>query len=860
MLTSEPRVRRPAAGRALISVVAAWCLACPAPAQETSAQDQAEVTPVPQPEIVEVIGTTPITGVGQSVDRFPYQVQTISSEDLQRSLSSSFTDYAERHLGSVSISEAQNHPRQPDLFYRGFVLSPLLGLPQGLSVYQDGVRINEIFGDTMNWDLLPEAAIDRVSVIGGSNPLFGLNTLGGALSLTTKDGFRHGGHRLQLDGGSFGRGSAQFESGGNSGMANVGSVGYFVAGNYFHEDGWQDESESDINNLFVSLDYRSVDEDSSLGLDYTYGGTELIGNGPAPVELLQAEGRSSVFTTPDITENNLHFANLMGMHWITPQLQVSGNLYFRSNDTEALNGDGTEFGSCSFTEFGAMPAPSLCAEDTLGNLRADVNAFMAENPGLLGIDDDTLALELLQARSVLAPDVVPQIDDFADRLNNALIEDQDGMTVTALQADGSTERDAIQNLSMREQRGYGGTVQATSLYSIAGRQNQFVLGGAYTEGRVDFVSTVEVGTLDDNRRVGGTGLFIPEEGTGLEGRTRTFSVYLQDSLELYQDLYFMLAARYNHTRISLSDRGGQSPFTAPREDLNGRHSFSRVNPVVGLSYVWSPGLSLYASYNESSRAPTPIELVCADAEAPCSLPNAFLADPPLEQVVLRGVETGARGSLGAALSWNLGLYYTQNEDDIIFQSTGGISSNEGFFANVGDTRRWGGELGLSGSWRRLGWGLNYGYVRATYEDEFQVSSPNHPFANDDNEGLFSVSSGDRIPGIPEHSVKARLELDWTKSLRIGTSSSYYSDRFRRGDEANLDEELEDYFLTSVYADYRPGDVVSFFLKIDNVFDTNYETFGLYGEPDEVLGAGFENPRFVSPGRERSLVIGLRVSI
>ena len=37
-----------------------------------------------------------------------------------------------------------------------------------------------------------------------------------------------------------------------------------------------------------------------------------------------------------------------------------------------------------------------------------------------------------------------------------------------------------------------------------------------------------------------------------------------------------------------------------------------------------------------------------------------------------------------------------------------------------------------------------------------------------------------------------------------------------------------------------------FARVDNVFDAEYETFGLVGAADEVLGDEFEDPRFVSP--------------
>lgn len=154
----------------------------------------AEATPGQEAEVleeIEVIGVTPTHGVGLPKERIPVNIQAATEANLKRAKTLDLSDYLNRHLGSVTINAAQNNPLQPDLQYRGFTASLLLGLPQGIAVYQNGVRINEVFGDTVNWDLIPESAIASINLIGGSNPLFGLNTLGGALSIETKNGFTH---------------------------------------------------------------------------------------------------------------------------------------------------------------------------------------------------------------------------------------------------------------------------------------------------------------------------------------------------------------------------------------------------------------------------------------------------------------------------------------------------------------------------------------------------------------------------------------------------------------------------------------------------------------------------------------------
>src|ERR1700735_772850 len=194
----------------------------------------ATVTELPQ---VTVISNTPLEGLGLPLNQIPANVQTANSKDMESQQTLGIADYLNNNFSGVSISESQDNPFQPDINYHGFTASPLLGTPEGLSVYVDGVRVNESFGDTVNWDLIPESAISTVSLISGSNPVFGLNTLGGALSIQTKSGHDNPGTEIEAYGGSFGRRSVQAETGGESGAFD-----YFLTGTYFDETGWRNLS------------------------------------------------------------------------------------------------------------------------------------------------------------------------------------------------------------------------------------------------------------------------------------------------------------------------------------------------------------------------------------------------------------------------------------------------------------------------------------------------------------------------------------------------------------------------------------------------------------------------------------------
>jgi len=767
----------------------------------SSTHTLAEETDVIQYESIEVIGITPSHGTGLPVNMIPYSVQSATAEDIDKSKSLSLSDFLNRNLGSVSINEAQNNPLQPDIQYRGFTSSPLLGLPQGLAVYQNGVRVNEAFGDVVNWDLIPKSSIATINLIGGANPIFGLNTLGGAISVTTKNGFTHEGHSLEVYGGSFERVVTTIESGGNNG-----AWGYFFTGSYFDEQGWRDASPSNALNLFGAISWRG--DDSTLDLSFNHGDTELIGNGPIPVEL-EAIDRSAIFTSPDITENNLFLVNLEGTHWLNDEIQLAGNIFYRSNDTDSFNGDGTEFEQCD-------------------------DGFLHE----WDEDDDDA-----------------NTNGVCNAAEGEVVVDQNGKPIPNTVA--GADLDAINNISSREQESFGSNIQTSFLNDLFDHQNYLIIGASYNQALAGFGAVVEAASLNADRSTSGTGLFAVADGTQIKTHTRTWSIYITDTFSITDNLTLTLSGRYNNTSVKIGDRSTLNPLVDPDDPtaLNGEHDYARFNPAVGLNWSFHPNIVVYGSYSESARAPTTVELSCADPAAPCNLPNAFLADPPLEQVVTKSFEGGFRGTFNSGIKWNLGAFHSINNDDIIFISTGGISSNEGFFDNIGNTKRLGIELGFSGAWGKLDWFTNYSYLQATFDDNFTSSSPSNPFA--EANGDIAVEEGDRIPGLPEHNLKIGGDYHITAKLTIGSDLVYNSDQYFRGDEANLLDTIDGHIVINARASYQFNKIISIFANVNNLLDSEYETFGLLGEPEEIF-AGFTNPRFVGVGTPISGFIGMKI--
>jgi len=753
----------------------------PATGFAQSAGDRSGGSAAPRPlEEVTVIAVTPFHGLDVPVDKVPGNIQQATGAEIERLHGADLGEFMNRRLGSVFVNEAQGNPLQPDVQFRGFVASPLLGQSQGISVYQNGVRINDPFGDTVNWALVPETAIASIDLIPGSNPLFGLNALGGALSIRTKSGFTASGTNGEIQAGSFERAVAEVESG----ASFDDRLSYYGSARYLDEDGWRQFSPSRALHLFGDVSWRG--EAGSVSANFTSVDTDLIGNGPAPVELLERD-RSAIFTRPDRTENALALGSVTGTWQWTENTSFDGLAYFRRSDIRTLNGDESGFEAC-------QQEPSFVCEEA--------------EPG----EPEEIALDANGDPILFSPAV-------------------DGATV---------------NRSWTDQDGYGASLLLSVSRELGGHPNWLAVGATIDRSDTRFESNTELGTLDETRAAVPSGILVGESFVHVDSESRNHSLFFSDTLAVTPALGLTLSGRYNSTRIELRDQIGTA--------LNGAHEFSRFNGAAGVTWNVSPAAALYATYGESNRAPSPVELTCANPDDPCRLPNAFLSDPPLDQVIAENIEAGARGRW-RDVSWHVGLFRTTNKDDIIFISAGALT-NQGFFDNVGETRRMGMEARLTGRSfdERLLWAVHYTRLDATFRENFSVASPNNPAAID---GEITVRSGSRIPGVPEDLFKLSASYAFTSQLTVGADLLHQSNQFLRGDEANLLAPMPSYTVVNIGAEYRFNRNFLVFARIDNLFDTRYETFGLLGAADEVLGPEFDDPRFVSPAAPNAGWIGLK---
>ena len=769
----------------------------------------------PFAEQVRVVGVTPLLGSAIPRTRVPAAVFVINSNEIESRASSSIADLLNERLGTVSLEGVTTNPHQPTLRFRGFTASPLLGLPQGIAVYQNGVRVNEPFGDTVQFDLMPQFAVDRAQLSAGADPTYGLNALGGALALRLKNGFDNPGFRGEFSGGSFGRMTGTAEYG-----ANSGPWGLYVGTTHFDETGWRVQSPSQITQAVADVAFRSGRTDA--GITVTYADTNLNGNGPAPVELL-AFDRSAVFTFPDITNNRLAFVQGRYNLVVNSTWSIQASAYARKLDRQTFNGDEAEFGMCNDDALPAgAPADTLCH----------------------GVDDDS--------------DGVLDDDDDAQAEAQPLADIITGRFITRRDATG----DGAFNRTDTASDGYGATLQATARGTLGQREHILMFGASADVADVLFGMNSEIGTMTPTRTVTGSGLFAGVYGKGgddlfntkLKTENQAAGLYFSDTLSLTDRSHVTVSGRFNGVHISILDKLGTS--------LNGEHSFARFNPAVGTVFEATDTVSLFGRYSESNRAPTAAELSCADPAEPCRVPNAFISDPPLKQPVARSIEGGLRGQWTAnqrSVDWSISVYGTRIGDDILFVASPKLIGT-GYFQNAGDTQRTGMDIEVSGQVAHLGWYASYGFVHATFESFLQL--PGDEDVNDaaTKDGFLAVKPGDRMPGIPQHSVKAGILQGLTQKWDLAVETILGSSRFFLGDEGNDQPPLDGYGIVNARTTYRISDAIEFFARVDNVFDLGYETFGVLAELEvpirEVPNASI--PRFVGPGAPRSAFTGIRV--
>ncbi|MBN8992661.1 MAG: TonB-dependent receptor [Rhizobiales bacterium] len=735
---------------------------------------------------------TPTAGSGMDVDKVAAGINAVGAAQIARTGSLNIADVLQQQVPGIIISDATGNPFMPDIQFRGFVASPVAGTPQGLAVYQNGVRVNEAFGDTVNWDLIPTAAIRSVTVV-TNNPAFGLNALGGAVNVQMKDGFNYKGAEINTMGGSFGRiqSSAQYGK-------QVDNFAVYAALEGLRENGFRNFSESAIRRFYGDVGYRS--DSSEFHLNVGAARNNFGASATVPVELLQNYW-GATYTTPQTTANSVAYVNLTGKVEATPTWTIEGSARVRAFQQKAVDGNPT--------------ATQQCAADQT----------------LLCFNDDDVPANGLNGVQLANP--------FPD---NAVL--------------GQIDRTTTRSVTT------GATLQATNTDQLFGHNNQFMVGASFDSGVSRFGASAELGTIAPNYVVNGSGIYLGPSGepisigpVSLRATNRYSGLYAQNTFDVTEAFSITGGGRFNHARIELEDQLGTA--------LNGEHTFTRFNPMIGGTYKINPGLTAYAGYSEANRAPTPLELACADPARPCIIAAFLVADPPLKQVVSRTIEAGFRGTKElniGTLGWKIGGFRATNADDIL-----AIPSPElqgfGYFQNVGRTRRQGIEAQVNLTSKTLQLYASYALVDARFLDALQVGS-HSPFA--DENGNVQILPGNRIPAIPRNRIKAGIDYSITDAFKVGGDALFVGSQYFVGDESNQAQRLPGYAVFNLHTSYQINKSIQIYARADNIFDNRYATYGTFFDTTDVPnfangGAPFADARSVSPARPRSFYAGMKAT-
>lgn len=797
---------------------------------------------------VDVIAITPLAGTDLALNQIAAPVQTATAADIRNSGALELGDFMNRRLNGVYINEMQANPFQPDVNFRGYTASPLLGTPEGISVYLDGVRQNQPFGDVVSWDLIPTNAIAEIQLMPDSDPLFGLNTLGGALSVQTKSGITHPGLEGSALYGSSGRKAVQAQWGGGKATG----FNWFFAGYAFHESGWRFDSPSDVRQGFGKLGWRTPKTDLALTMSYAYN--TLIGNGLQDYRLLNYN-YSSVYSIPDSTANRAPAFNFIARHSFTNALTFSSNAWYRNIRTESIDAN---FNTDALGNDIYQPTPDEQATLTA----AGITGFPTSG-----------------ANATNTP--FPKYPCIAEAL---VLGNPDGTC------------DGVNIFSKEVQNEYGASGQLTWAGPTRIGRNQFTAGASFDRGSVDFTQNTGYGYLNPNYTItsvpawqdGSTGV---DSRVDLHGLTPNWSLYFTDTLTLVKTVNLTVSGRFNRFEVANSDY--INPVPGPGS-LDGHYRYQRFNPAVGLT--WSPirTLNAYASYTQGSRAPTAIELGCADPNNPCSLPNALASDPPLDQVVTGTWEAGLRGKpelpFARNLNWNAGAFRAENRNDILFVSS--VILGTGYFQNFAKTRREGFDADLDGTIGHVTWSLNYTWLQATYQSTETVDGS----ANNTSDSALSgypgldgniyIHPGNRIPLIPKNMGKAYADYQATKKLAFDLNEVVVSSSYARGNENNAYQADGVYYLgpgvspgyaiTNFRAHYDLTRRLQVAVQIDNLFDHHYYTgaqlantalsaqgtvlanpFPAYADGPFAGSAPAQSATFFSPGAPRRAWVELR---
>jgi iron complex outermembrane receptor protein len=747
------------------------------------------------------------TGGGLTLSKVPGAVSRVTSDQIEADGTLQVQNILQQQVPGIILTDTAGGGLRTDIQYRGFDASPISGRSQGLAVYQNGVRINEAFGDTVNLDLIPAIAINDITVL-GANPIYGLNAIGGAIGIRMKDGFGFQGGTIDAMGGSFGRGQIAMEAGGN-----VDNVAAYAALELLTENGYRDFSDADIERFYGDIGFRGSAVEIHLSLTAAQSDAGVVA--ASPVEILDV-GWNRTFTNPQDTDLQVLMPTLSATVQATDTLSFSGLAYYRKFKSMVIDGNLSEVEECG-------PGP---------------------NSGLLCLEEDGVEepVEDQNGNNVLAGAVDEPLGSI-ERINTDA-ESYGG----SLQAVSKAEVFNRPNQFLIGMSYDHGQVHYDTSSELGTIGRRFVVAG----------SGITVVEPDD---------LAPRL---LDTENDYYGVYFTNTMDVTDAFALTLGGRYNYAKIKLTDLTGDFPglnTTNTYERFNpmvgGTYKFSEMltmygnyseanraptpaelgcaepdNPCFIESFLTDdPPLEqvVSKSFEFGFRG----EMKSYDGQLFTWSAGLFRTLNQDDILNVAAEQTGRGYFLNAGDTLRQGIELAAAYQNRTFSVYGSYALVDATFQD---------DLQLPAP------NTPNGTV-----DCDGTSGPDAPQCN-------NVSDGDQLPGIPRHRFKAGFEYWLTPKWKFGSDLIAASDQFFFGDEANNNRKLAGYTRVDLNTSYQLTENAQIYGVVRNLFDQRYGLYGTFFDTEEseeaFEAAGYDEPsdaRSISPAQPFAIYGGLRLT-
>ncbi|MHC2436046.1 TonB-dependent receptor [Bradyrhizobium sp. USDA 4451] len=734
-------------------------------------------------------------------DKVPSNTEVLTSADFSRNYSTNFLDSVNRKLPGVTLTDQTGNPFQRNLDYRGFVASPVQGTPQGIAVYQNGVRINESWGDVVNWDFIPEKAIDSVALF-PNNPVFGLNAIGGALSIQMKNGFTYQGAEAEAFGGSYGRVQGSVQAGGQK--DNVSAYAAFESA---YDRGWRDHANSShVNRMYVDIGARN--DQTEFHVNFS-GADNLLGNVVAtPIQMLNQRW-SSVYTWPQSTLLQLAFVNATLSHNFSDTWSFQGNAYFRGFRQSHIDGNGTNVQSC---EGGA----SLCIGDGLPIFGS------AGGPSVPNTLGDAFLGELDRNRAA-----TNSFGGTAQLTNSDRLFGHDNHVVMGVSVDhGNTKFTAASELA---------TIDPSNL---------FVTGTGI------FINQPDAGLSPVDLRATNT----------------YAGVYLTDTFDVTNKFSVTAGGRFNFAQIDLQDQTGTNPLLTSSNSfqrfnpvIGGTYKITpNLTAYAGYSEANRAPTPLELGCSDPNH-PCMIDSFLV-SDPPLKQVVAHTVEAGLRGSWGRDARTGML-SWGLGVFRTL-----SDDDIIEVASPLGVNNfgffqNAGQTLRRGIEAKLDYRIDRWNAYANYTY-VDATYRSAITLSS--PNNPN-AVTNDAGAEFVNVNPGDHIPGIPAHRFKAGVDYNVTDAWKLGADVNVVGSQWIIHDDTNQSPKVPAYSVVNLHTSYQITPNIEVFGLINNVFNQHYYLSGAFYQTGGFASAGsapnlmaqLSDPRTFVPGMPLAAYAGIR---